>query len=72
MVFDSGPIWELSEERWLAVVDTNLGGVWRTTKAVMPAMISQGGGAIVMISSVNGLEVNPGHGTPHRSTASSG
>lgn len=61
-VFDSGNIWELSEQRWSTVLDINLGGVWRTAKAVLPTMIAQGSGAIVMISSTNGLEVNAGHG----------
>jgi SDR family mycofactocin-dependent oxidoreductase len=61
-VFDSGPIWELTEQQWANVMETNLGGVWRTAKSVIPAMISQGGGVIVIISSTNGLEVNFGHG----------
>ncbi len=61
-VFDAGPIWELTEQQWANVMETNLGGVWRTAKSVIPKMIAHGGGAIVMISSVNGLEVNVGHG----------
>jgi NAD(P)-dependent dehydrogenase (short-subunit alcohol dehydrogenase family) len=36
----------------------NLSGVWRTAKAATPSMIERGGGAIVLISSVNGLEPN--------------
>jgi NADP-dependent 3-hydroxy acid dehydrogenase YdfG len=31
------------------VMETNLGGVWRTAKAVIPAMIDCGGRSIVMI-----------------------
>ncbi|MFV2178067.1 mycofactocin-coupled SDR family oxidoreductase [Actinomadura sp. LOL_016] len=54
-VFHAGLSWELTEEQWSTVIETNLGGVWRTAKAVIPAMIRDGGGSIVMISSVNGL-----------------
>lgn len=61
-VFDSGRVWELTEQQWNTVVDINLGGVWRTAKAVIPAMIAEGGGAIVMISSTNGIEPHIDHG----------
>ena len=60
-VFDAGPVWELSEYQWNTVVDINLSGVWRTAKAVIPSMISTGGGAIVMISSTNGIEPHVDH-----------
>ena len=60
-VFDYGPAWELTEQQWSNVMETNLGGVWRIAKAVIPAMIDRGGGSIVMISSVNGLEAANGH-----------
>ena len=60
-VFDFGPSWELTEQQWSNVIETNLGGVWRTAKAVIPVMIANGGGAIVMISSTNGLEPVAGH-----------
>jgi SDR family mycofactocin-dependent oxidoreductase len=55
-VWGLGSLWELSEDEWQAVVDVCLTGVWRTTKAVAPIMIEQGGGSIVMISSVAGIE----------------
>jgi SDR family mycofactocin-dependent oxidoreductase len=52
-----GPAWELSDEQWEDVIDTNLTGVWRTLKAVIPTMIRQGtGGSLVITSSVAGLE----------------
>lgn len=50
------PFWEITEAEWQLVVDTNLNGVWRSAKAVMPHMIAQEHGAMVLISSVNGLE----------------
>ena len=46
-----GPV-ELSEEKFRAALDLNLGSVYRTAKAVIPAMLASGGGAIVNISSL--------------------
>ncbi len=48
--------WETSEEEWDAVVDICLTGTWKTVKAVTPHMIARGGGSIVLISSVSGVE----------------
>ncbi|MCW2526277.1 MAG: Short-chain dehydrogenase/reductase [Pseudonocardiales bacterium] len=70
-VFDTGPIWALTEQQWSTVMEINLSGVWRSAKAVIPHMIERGeGGAIVMISSVNGLRPSVGHG--HYATAKHG
>jgi NAD(P)-dependent dehydrogenase (short-subunit alcohol dehydrogenase family) len=57
------PFWELSDETWDSVVDVNLGGTWRSAKAVAPHMIERGSGSIVMVSSVNGFE--PGANYAH-------
>jgi (+)-trans-carveol dehydrogenase len=47
--------WEIPDEAWDAVVDTNLKGVWHTCKAVIPSMIAAGnGGSIVITSSSAG------------------
>jgi len=46
-------------ERWREVLDVNLLGTLRLTKAVVPAMRSQGGGSIVMISTMSTRLVNP-------------
>ncbi len=46
-----GPV-ELDEESFRASVDLNIGSVYRTSKAVLPVMLAQGGGAIVNISSL--------------------
>ncbi|TMD03212.1 MAG: NAD(P)-dependent oxidoreductase [Chloroflexi bacterium] len=52
-----GPAWELSDRMWEDVIDTNLTGVWRTLKAVIPTMIRQGtGGSLIITSSAAGLE----------------
>ena len=55
-----GRLWELTDEQWQDVVDTNLTGAWRSVKAVVPAMIENGGGSIVLTSSVNGFEAGAG------------
>jgi len=46
---------EMSEADWNAVLDVNLSGVWRGMKYALPALIKRGGGAIVNISSIQGL-----------------
>ena len=54
------PAWELSEEDWSRVVDVNLSGVWRSARAVIPAVIAGGrGGSILLVSSVAGLSASP-------------
>src|SRR3981189_416169 len=51
-----GALWEITEEAWDAVVDTNLKGAWNTVRAAVPGMIARGrGGAIVLTSSVAGI-----------------
>lgn len=52
-----GPI-EASEESWHRVLDTNLTGVFLTCKHVLPAMLAQGGGSIINISSLASIQVN--------------
>jgi SDR family mycofactocin-dependent oxidoreductase len=50
------PAWEITEEVWQEMIDINLTGVWKTTKAAIPAMIEQGsGGSIILTSSTAGL-----------------
>ena len=46
-----GPV-ELSEAQWDTVLDVNLRGAFLTCKHVLPAMLRQGKGAIVNISSI--------------------
>ena len=48
------PIDEMSEKDWQDVVDINLGGVFRTCKAVVPSMKARKYGRIVIISSIGG------------------
>lgn len=55
-ILSIGQSWEIPESTWQDMIDVNLTGVWRTTKAAIPHMIDAGnGGAIVLISSIAGL-----------------
>jgi SDR family mycofactocin-dependent oxidoreductase len=47
-----GKAWELSDAQWQTMLDVNLTGVWKSAKAVSPAMIAQKSGTIVFIGSV--------------------
>lgn len=49
--------WELTDAEWQDVIDVDLTGVWRTTKAAIPLMIEAGnGGSITLTSSLAGLK----------------
>lgn len=49
-----------SEEDWRDMIDVNLSGVWKTVKAGVPHLISQGyGGSVILTSSVGGLKAYP-------------
>lgn len=49
-----------SEVDWTDMIDVNLSGVWKTVKAAVPHLISQGqGGSIILTSSVGGLKAYP-------------
>jgi len=52
-----GPLEEADPEDWGQVIDINLKGVFNGMKAAAPAMLSQGGGTIITISS--GAAHNP-------------
>jgi (+)-trans-carveol dehydrogenase len=58
-VVTSAPFWELSEEQWTAVVDTNLSGVWRTTAAAVGLLRRSPRGRIVNIASTGGVRAVP-------------
>ncbi|HEY7533860.1 MAG TPA: SDR family NAD(P)-dependent oxidoreductase [Nitrospiraceae bacterium] len=46
---------EIDDNTWSQVLDVNLTGVFRVTRAAVPAMLKSGGGAIINISSVASL-----------------
>ncbi|MGD9527517.1 MAG: mycofactocin-coupled SDR family oxidoreductase, partial [Pseudonocardia sp.] len=69
-IWSLGPFWEMSEQQWGDMIETNLSGIWRTIKAVVPQMIERQSGAIVMTSSSNGYE--PGRHFAHYTAAKHG
>jgi meso-butanediol dehydrogenase/(S,S)-butanediol dehydrogenase/diacetyl reductase len=50
-----GPVDSCTEEAWDAVLDANLRSVFLYAKRVLPLLRANGGGAIVLVSSVLGL-----------------
>jgi NAD(P)-dependent dehydrogenase (short-subunit alcohol dehydrogenase family) len=49
------PAHELTEAEWTMVIDVNLNGVFRCSRAVLPGMVAARSGAIVNIASTGGL-----------------
>jgi NADP-dependent 3-hydroxy acid dehydrogenase YdfG len=56
------PVAEADEENWRRMYETNVLGVMRVTKALLPALERNDGGHIVVMGSVAGVEVYPGGG----------
>ena len=54
------PVAEADEENWRQMYETNVLGVMRMTKALLPALERSGDGHVVVIGSVAGVEVYPG------------
>jgi 3-oxoacyl-[acyl-carrier protein] reductase len=50
----------MSDQDWRAVIDTNLGGVFNTCRAVVRNMMRRRSGSIVNVASIVGLRGNPG------------
>jgi NAD(P)-dependent dehydrogenase (short-subunit alcohol dehydrogenase family) len=59
IINDPTPFHEMREDQWDDLVKTNLFGMFRMTKAVIPVMMKNGGGGIVNISSVLGIRSIP-------------
>jgi SDR family mycofactocin-dependent oxidoreductase len=59
-VWSMDPLWEMSDEKWQDMIDVNLTGAFKTVRAVAPGMIERHRGAIVMTSSVSGVEAGAG------------
>jgi len=59
IINDPVPFHEMTEDQWNDLIETNLAGTFRMTKAVIPVMMKNGGGSIVNISSVLGIRSIP-------------
>lgn len=59
-VTKDGLLMRMSDEDWAKVIDTNLSGVFYTTRAAVKVMVKQRSGNIVNISSVSGVYGNAG------------
>jgi 3-oxoacyl-[acyl-carrier protein] reductase len=55
-----GVFMRMSDEQWMQVIDTNLGGAFRCSRAVVRTMMKARYGRIVNVSSVVGLMGNAG------------
>ncbi len=51
-----GQLLETEEEDWDKIIGVNLKGIAYSAKAVLPKMIAQGKGALVMVSSINAID----------------
>jgi NADP-dependent 3-hydroxy acid dehydrogenase YdfG len=54
------PVGESDEEKWRQMYESNVMGVMRVTKALLPKLERSGDGHIVVVGSVAGVEVYPG------------
>ncbi len=55
------PLPAMTDAQWRAMIDATLTSVHRTTQAAARRMQHQGGGAIVHVASIEGLQPAPGH-----------
>jgi NADP-dependent 3-hydroxy acid dehydrogenase YdfG len=51
---------EADEEKWRTMYESNVMGVMRVTRALLPALKRSGDGFVVVVGSVAGVEVYPG------------
>jgi SDR family mycofactocin-dependent oxidoreductase len=59
-IVSTGRLWEISDEAWQEMIDTNLTGVFHALRAVVPHMRERRYGRIVVISSQGGRAGLPG------------
>jgi SDR family mycofactocin-dependent oxidoreductase len=55
-IFQFSRALELDDAGWQETIDINLTGVWNTAKVALPHLIANGGGSIIMTSSLAGLK----------------
>ena len=54
-----GTVLDCTEEQWDFAFDLNVRSMYRTIKAFLPGMLAKGGGSIVNIASVAGIQGAP-------------
>lgn len=59
-VWTRGDFWDMPDDVWQDMIDVNLTSVWRALRALGPHMMSRKSGSIILTSSVNGVEGQPG------------
>ena len=59
IIYDPTPFHLMNDDQWTGLINTNLLGTFRTTKAVLPIMIDRKEGCIVNISSLLGMRSIP-------------
>lgn len=59
-IADASSLAEGDPERWRAVIETNVLGAAYTVRAVLPTMLAQNNGHIVLLASVSGREIYVG------------
>ena len=57
-----GPLLTADEGQWDKILDTNVKGIFRVCRAVVPHMQKQGGGKIINLASTAGLQPSPAMG----------
>ncbi len=50
----SGTLWEVDPDEWRSTFEVNVFGVYHMCRAVMPAMVEQGAGSVIVIGSISG------------------
>ena len=53
-------LYNMTDDQWHEVIETNLDGAWSMMKSALPVMMQQRSGAIVNLASVSGLHGVPG------------
>jgi NAD(P)-dependent dehydrogenase (short-subunit alcohol dehydrogenase family) len=59
IIYDPTPFHLMTDDQWTGLINTNLLGTFRTTKAILPIMIDRKDGCIVNISSLLGMRSIP-------------
>ena len=55
-IYQTHPALELDDAGWQETIDINLTGVWNTVKVSLPHLVANGGGSVILTSSVAGLK----------------